>query len=506
MHLLPVSLKLSLLSLSCALMMSGFALAAAAYVRNPALVAAATGLFLLLAAGAPLLIGKQIRQALRDRDDGTSDELSVFEDVTAAPFEPSADAALSFAEFSAFEETPAPDEDDALRRIQKAQAVDRLRDGITHDLNNRLMVISANIDAAARQLKDQPILQRKLLSALVASDQAAKLIAQSTAFARQSESKPQYVNIAEQVSSVADLMSRSLLRDTVELRVSLAEDLWSVEIDPDDIQTAIVTLSAHVRDALPQGGTITLEARNVQVEKGSLPDLMREGDFVQLTIRSAGPDLEGRQAPEAELEQAFALRDLDLSSWLSLRQSLHFLQGLGGASEVRRDGNGTSIILYIPRTDAATLLPTGALGEDDALDESVRNHTEILVVDDELEVALALQSTLEEFGYVTSIATDAAQAVKALSTRRPALVLADVAMPGTMNGVMLAREVRQVFPSLPVLLITGNPIVADEDSEFPLLQKPIVSRDLHVAIQRHLNVQSDNKVIPLFPRASRRAR
>ena len=83
--------------------------------------------------------------------------------------------------------------------MQKAQAVDRLRDGITHDLNNKLMVIGANIDAAARQLKDQPILQRKLLSALVAADQAAKLIAQSTAFARQGESKLQYVNISEQV-------------------------------------------------------------------------------------------------------------------------------------------------------------------------------------------------------------------------------------------------------------------------------------------------------------------
>ena len=140
-------------------------------------------------------------------------------------------------------------------------------------------------------------------------------------------------------------------------------------------------------------------------------------------------------------------------------------------------------------------------------DESVSNHTEILVVDDELEVALALQSTLEEFGYVTSIATDAAQAVKALSSRRPALVLADVAMPGTMNGVMLAREVRQVFPGLPVLLITGNPVMADEDSEFPLLQKPIISRDLHAAIQRHLNLPpSDSKVIPLFPRTSKRAR
>jgi len=505
MHLLPVSLKLSLLSLSGALIMSGFALAAASYVRNPALVAAAAGLFLLLAGGATLVIGRQIRQALRHKDDGAADEFTVFEDVTAAPFEPPADPLLSFAEFSAFEEPPAAGEDDTLRRMQKAQAVDRLRDGIAHDLNNRLMVISANIDAAARQLKDQPILQRKLLSALVASDQAAKLIALSTAFARQGETRVQYVNIAEQVNSVAELLSHSLLRDTVELRVSLADDLWSIEANPDDIQTAIVTLSAHVRDALPQGGTITLEARNVQVEKGSLPDLTREGDFVQLAIRSSGPE-EVRHAPETDLEQSFSVRDLDLSSWLSLRQSLHFLQDLGGASEVRRDGGETSIILYIPRTDAATLLPTSSFSEDDAPDASVQGHTEILVVDDELEVALALQSTLEEFGYVASIATDAAQAVKSLSVRRPALVLADVAMPGTMNGVMLAREVRQVFPSLPVLLITGSPDLAGGDSEFPLLQKPIVSRDLHVAIQRHLNVHSDNKVIPLFPRTSRRAR
>jgi CheY-like chemotaxis protein len=499
MPLLPALLKLSLLVLSCALIMSGFALAGAAFVRNSALIAASAGLFLLLAAGAPLLIGLQIRQALREQKEGPSDEFSVFEDVTAEPVPPAAS-------FPILEEPSAPDEDEALRRSQKAQAVERLRDGITHDLNNRLMVISANIDSAARQLKDQPILQRKLLSALVASDQAAKLIAQSTAFARQGEGQVQYVNIADQVSSVADLMSRSLLRDTVELRMSIADDLWFIEANPDDIQTAIVTLSAHVRDALPQGGTITLEARNVRVEKGMLPDLTREGDFVQLTIRSAGPE-EARQAPEADLEQAFALRDLDLSSWLSLRQNLHFLQGLGGASEVKRDSGGTAIILYLPRADAATLLPSGSFSQDDMPDESVSNHTEILVVDDELEVALALQSTLEEFGYVTSIATDAAQAVKALSSRRPALVLADVAMPGTMNGVMLAREVRQVFPGLPVLLITGNPVMADEDSEFPLLQKPIISRDLHAAIQRHLNVpSSDGKVIPLFPRTSKRAR
>ncbi|WP_152569014.1 response regulator [Microvirga sp. BSC39] len=504
MPVLPALLKLSLLALSCALILSGFALAGAAFFRDSTLIAAAAGLFLVLAAGAPLLIGRQIRQALGDKDVDEPDEFSVFEDVTAGQIQEPA-VPFAFAEDAFPDTASASDEDEALRRLQKAEAVDRLRDGITHDLNNRLMVISANIDAAARQLKEQPILQRKLLSALVAADQAAKLIAKSTAFARQGEAKVQYVNIAEQVSSVADLMSRSLRRDTVDMRLSLADDLWSVEADPDDIQTAIVMLSGHVRDALPQGGTIALEACNVQIEKGALPDLTREGDFVQLTIRSSGPD-DGRRAPEADLEQAFVLRNLDLSSWLSLRQSLHFLEGLGGASEVRRDENGTAIILYLPRADAATLLPPGLPSEDEAPEEPVPNHTEVLVVDDELEVALALQSSLEEFGYVTSIATDAAQAIRSLNTRRPALVLADIAMPGTMNGVMLAREVRQIAPALPVLLITGNPGAVGEESEFPLLQKPIVSRDLHAAIQRHLNPPRDSKVIPLFPRTSRRAR
>ncbi len=507
MHPLPASLKLSLLTFSFALIMSGFALAGAAFVRDSALVAIFAGWFLLMAAGAPLLIGQQLRAILQDRDDRASDELSVFEEVTVDRPEP-------LASFPAPEEASAPDGEEALRRIQKTQAVDRLRDGITHDLNNRLMVISANVDAAARQMKDQPILQRKLLSALVASDQAAKLIARSTSFARQSEAGFQYLDLAEQVSAIADLMSRSLLRDTVELRLALADDLWAVQANPDDIQTALVTLSAHVRDALPQGGAITLEARNVQVQRGTLANLALEGDFVQLAIRSTGPDREpqaheahGKETHgrEAHGEQAFALRDLDLSSWMTLRQGLHFLQGLGGASEVRRDGAETAIMLYIPRAEATTLLPAGSAGEDDTPDAGVPNRTEVLVVDDELEVALALQSTLEEFGYVTTIATDAPQAMKNLQARKPTLVLADVAMPGTMNGVMLAREVRQLFPDLPVLLITGNPMVADESSEFPLLHKPIISRDLHGAIQRHLTVRGDNKVIPLFPRPSQRA-
>jgi len=492
----PTILRLPFLALSFALILSGLALAGAAYTRDAEALVVSLAFFLAVAAGVPLLVGRQIGRMF-DEPEQVLEDASVFKAVAvehaAAP------------EQSLPIEEPMPDEDEGdLRRIQKAAAIEHLRDGITHDLNNKLMVISANIDAVARQMKDQPSIQRKLLSALVASDQAAKLIAKSASFARQSEPQVQYLDLSERISSVAALMGRSLLRDTVELHLSLAEDLWPVEADPDDIETAIVTLSAYVRDALTQGGTISLAAQNTRVEKGSLPTLEIEGDFVELRICST-PSGEGSQGVSNGAEQAFTLQDIDLSSWLRLNRSLHFLQGIGGASKVSRNGEEMAITLYLPRAEAATMLPFGAQSEDELPDEDVRRNAEILIVDDELEVALALQSTLEEFGYVTSIATDAMQAIKSMKSRKPGLLLTDVAMPGTMNGVMLAREVRQVFPGLPVLLITGNPVMADEAGEFPLLQKPIVSRDLHAAIQRHLAPQDDgNKVVPLFPRPTKR--
>ncbi len=486
-------LRLPFLALSCALILSGVALAAAAYTRNSEALVIALAFFFAVAAGAPLLIARQLGKIFDEQEQAIEDA-SAFEAIAVEQV-----SALEAEPFQLLEEPVLAEDEEALRRDQKAQALEHLRDGITHDLNNKLMVISANIDAVARQMKDQPGIQRKLLSALVASDQAAKLIAKSTAFARQSGPQIQYLNLSERIGSVAALMGRSLLRDTVELRLSLDEELWPVEADPDDIETAIVTLSAYVRDALAQGGAISLEAQNTTVEKGSLPNLQIEGDFVQLRICSTA-GVEGAQEVDAGTEQAFMLENMDVTSWLRLNRSLHFLQGIGGASTVARNGAEMAITVYLPRAQAATMLPFGMSGDDELPSEDERQNVEILIVDDELEVALALQSTLEEFGYVTSIATDAAQAIRNLNARRPGLVLTDVAMPGTMNGVMLAREVRQIFPGLPVLLITGNPVMVDEASEFPLLQKPILSRDLHAAIQRHLAPPDDgNKVVPLFP-------
>lgn len=498
MQRLPFPLKFSLAASAGVLFLAGLALAGAAFSRRMDLILGSAILFAAAAVGCFLFAAWHIAQHLRDRQPKPERRRFRFAKPNAQD-EPGTTGFPGPA--SGHESDPEADEQD-LRRTQKLEAFERLRDGIVHDLNNKLMVISANVDSVARQMKDQPALQRKLLSALVASDQAAELIARSAAFARD-HSRVEQVNLTERLGSIAGLMSRSLLRDTVELRLSLDEDLWPVVTGQDELETAIVSLSAYARDSLEQGGIITLEAHNVQVPKGSLTDIGLGGDFVKLVISSAAPDGTAHR-PGISTEQAFSLADMDLSSWQRLSRSLQFLKPLGGAAEVRNTETGTAIALYLPRAQGLSAVLPGALAEADDESETVRRDTEILVVDDEVEVALALQAMLEETGYVTRVATNAKQAMKSLQARRPALVLTDVSMPGTMNGLMLAREIGQIFPDLPVLLITGNPAVAEAEGEYPLLQKPIVSRDLHAAIQRHLkpSAQEDN-VVPLFPRLTR---
>ncbi|MBF9232809.1 response regulator [Microvirga alba] len=502
MPLLPFTLKFSLAVSACALIFSGLALAGAAFSRQPEWLVMTGVIFILATITSIWGLGRRITRALRAQA-GSMSRLEAESEPFPAFNLPAQDAKPEFsAPFLADTPEPAMDEHE-LRRVQKLEVLERLREGIVHDLNNKLLVISANIDSVARHLKDQPTLQRKLLSALVASDQAASLIARSNAFARQNDGQVQHIDLAERIDSIAGLMNRSLLRDTVELRLSLESGLWPVEADPDELEMAIVTLSAYARGELTQGGTVTLEARNVHVEKGSLSNLELEGDFVQLVIGSVGAD-ETPHVPAHEAEQAFALGDADFSSWLTLNRSLQFLQPLGGSAEVHNTGTGMSIVLYLPRASASVRMLPGALRDELGENETVSTNTEILVVDDEVEVALAIQGMLEEVGYVTRVATNARQVMKNLKGRKPGIVLTDVAMHGTMNGVMLAREIREMYPDLPILLITGNPGAAEAEKEFPLLMKPIVSRDLHAAIQRQLTAPDKNNVVPLFSRPSRR--
>jgi PAS domain S-box-containing protein len=391
-----------------------------------------------------------------------------------------------------------------LRQSQKMEAITRLTGGIAHDLNNKLMVISANIDAVTKHIKEQPQLRRKLLAALVGADQAAALISKLLAFARQRDLQIQYIDIAEHLQSIVTLLDRSFLSDAVEVHLSIPEDLWPVEVDPHELETAVVNLGVNAREAMRSGGTITVEARNIHLPKGSLSDPDLAGDFVQIVIADTGEGI-APQNLEHVFEPFFTTKDPSKASGLGLSQVHGFARQLGGTVEISSTiGQGTSVALYLPRADLPARIGSKPDLEDLMDDEEeVPATAEILVVDDEVEVALALQSMLEESGYVVRTAIGADEAIEALKVRRASLLLTDVTMPGTMDGVALARQVRLLYPDLPVVLITGNPMVVAESSEFPLLQKPINSRHLNSIIQRHLAPPENNKVVSLFSRANR---
>ncbi len=393
-----------------------------------------------------------------------------------------------------------------LRQTQKMEAISRLTGGIAHDLNNKLMVISANIDSVTKHVKDQPALRRKLIAALVASDQAAALLSKLLAFARQRELQVQYIDIAEHLDSITSLLDRSFLSDSVNVRLTIPEDLWPVEVDPHELETAIVNLGVNARDAMAAGGTIQIEARNVRVRRGTLSDPEIAGDFVRIEITDSGVGIEAEQL-EHVFEPFFTTKGSGRASGLGLSQVHGFARQLGGTVEIASTaGEGTTVALFIPRAHLPAL--TGAKPSPDDLVEDVAQPGdlgEILVVDDEVEVALALQGMLQESGYAAVTAIGADEAMQALRSRKPDLVLTDVTMPGTMDGVVLAREIRKLHPNLPVVLITGNPMVVAESSEFPLLSKPIASRDLHAALQRYLTAGDDDNVVPLFGGPPRRA-
>ncbi len=391
-----------------------------------------------------------------------------------------------------------------LRQTQKMEAISRLTGGIAHDLNNKLMVISANIDAVAKQIRDLPQLRRRLLSSLVAADQAAALLSKLLAFARQRDLHVQYIDIAEHLASITSLLDRSLMTDSIEVTLSVPEDLWPVETDPHELETAIVNLGVNARDAMKDGGTISIAARNIHVRKGTLADGALAGDFVQIVIADMGEGIDPKDLDHV-FEPFFTTREASHASGLGLSQVHGFVKQLGGTVEISSTiGQGTSVALYLPR--AALPARVGAKREADELfedEESVKDAAEILVVDDEVEVALALQGMLEEAGYMVRTALNADEAIAAIRMGGPDLLLTDVTMPGTMDGMALARQVRQARPDLPVVLITGNPMVVAGSSEFPLLQKPINSRQLDAAIRRHLVVTAEPNVVQLFPGVTR---
>jgi signal transduction histidine kinase/CheY-like chemotaxis protein len=374
-----------------------------------------------------------------------------------------------------------------LRQSQKLDALARLTGGLAHDLNNRMMVITASIDAVAKHIKDRPDLRRRLVAALVAADQANALISKLLAFARQHDAQAKYVDTAEQLRSIATLLERSFPGHSVELILHVDEDLWPVNADPDRLETAIVNLAVNAREAMKDGGSVHLHAYNTVVGRGSLSEPELSGEFIEIRVSENAARV---PAPVPAI----------LSSEPGMSQVQDFAKQHGGIVEITpREGEGTSVSLFLPRSELPARVGVRPRAEDLVDDEEeTEPAAEVLVVDDEEEVALAMQALLERAGYATRVAIGADRAIESIAAQRPGVVLTDVTMSGKMDGIALAHLIREGDPTLPVVLITGNPMVLAGECPFPVLNKPISSRDLHAAIQRYLQPQEGEKVVPFL--------
>jgi signal transduction histidine kinase/ActR/RegA family two-component response regulator len=338
--------------------------------------------------------------------------------------------------------------EDRLRQAQKIEALGQLTGGVAHDFNNLLQVISGGLQLVGRQT--DPERRAHIFNSMrQAVDRGASLCRQLLAFSRRQSLKPEAVNLKRLVGDMRELLNRSL-RGDIQIQSAFAERLWHVEVDPGELELVILNLALNARDAMPGGGTIEITARNCP----ALAEHDLAGDFVRLDITDSGVGMTPDTLAHA-FEPFFTTKEVGSGSGLGLAQAHGFAKASGGAVRIASTlGRGTLVSLFLPRT-----LKTPAYSADllpQAHDAGPAGSAQVLVVEDDDEVAALTVEMINQLGYDTTRVASAEAALGALADRRSVdIVFSDVMMPGRMNGVELAQEIRRRRPNLPVLLTSG---------------------------------------------------
>ena len=338
--------------------------------------------------------------------------------------------------------------EDRLRQAQKIEALGQLTGGVAHDFNNLLQVISGGLQVVARQL-DPKRREQIFASMKHAVNRGASLCRQLLAFSRRQALKPEAVDLKRLIGDMRELLNRSL-RGDVQIQSLFAERLWCVEVDPGELELVILNLALNARDAMPTGGRIAISAQNCE----ALADHDLNGDFVRLDIADSGLGMTPEILAHA-FEPFFTTKQVGSGSGLGLAQAHGFAKASGGVVRIASSpGEGTLVSLFLPRTlKTPAYIPqlTSLPVKDTAVGAG-----QVLVVEDDDEVAALTVEMIKQLGYDTTRVASAEAALGALADRRAVdIVFSDVMMPGRMNGVELAQEIRRRRPNLPVLLTSG---------------------------------------------------
>jgi CheY-like chemotaxis protein len=308
---------------------------------------------------------------------------------------------------------------------------------------------------------------RALEAIQAAASRGENLTRQLLTFSRRQPINPKTIDLGQTVSAFRDVLASSA-RGNIHLRVDIPADIWAISIDIPEFELALVNLVVNARDAMPEGGIITLSAANVALSGEETVEKLI-GDFVALTVTDTGtgiaPDIIGKV-----FEPFFTTKSPDKGTGLGMSQAYGFARQSGGAIAIASEvGRGTDVMIYLPRdagVAAAVTLPERA-------DPAPGHGETILVVEDNPDVKTVATAMLEQLDYRTIAVESATAALNVLKSGLPIdLVFTDVMLPGDLDGVALAQAIRGRYPQLPIVLTSGYAKALGARHGLPILRKP----------------------------------
>ena len=358
-----------------------------------------------------------------------------------------------------------------LRHAQKMEAIGKLTGGVAHDFNNLLQVVGGNLELIARDVSNNPRVAQRVDMALSATERGARLAHQLLAFGRKQPLNPRPCNIPVLMTHIEDMLRR-LLGEHIELELSSASGIWECMIDHAQLENAMLNLAINARDAMPEGGRLSIELENVVIEEGSWSDLVA-GEYAAIKMSDTGCGMTS-ELRDRVFEPFFTTKEVGKGTGLGLSMVYGLMKQSGGHVSIEsEEGIGSKFTLYLPRTLESLTQQSDSTGED-----VVGGNETILVVEDDDEVRMTVSSTLRELGYHVLLARDAEAGLAVLeSGTQIDLLFTDVIMPGKVRSRDLARRAAEIVPAISVLFTSGyteNGIIHDGrlDAGVDLLSKP----------------------------------
>jgi signal transduction histidine kinase len=368
-----------------------------------------------------------------------------------------------------------------IRQAQKMEAIGQLTGGVAHDFNNILTVITGTIEILGDAVKDRPHLSQITNMISAAASRGADLTQHLLAFARQQPLQPRSTDVNALVIDAARLL-RPTLGEQIEIDSMLAHDCAPALIDPSQLSTAILNLALNARDAMPNGGKLTLETKNVVLDEtyASMNSEVKPGNYVMIAVSDTGEGIPGTLLDKV-FDPFFTTKEVGKGSGLGLSMVYGFVKQSNGHIKIySEEGHGTAVKLYLPQAAGVALAPAAEIG----LSGGEHGDESILIVEDDALVREYVVTQISRFGYQTLTASNAAEGLAIINgVERIDLLFTDVIIPGGMNGRQLATEALKRRPGLKVLYTSGyteNAIVHHGrlDAGVLLLPKPYLSSDL----------------------------